>query len=168
MYWVYIVHCADGTYYTGCAANLNRRVLEHKQGKGAKYTRSRRPVYLLVAWVVDNRSHPQQLEALIKKLSKLEKIKLVSEPCLLLAKAKAKGLGFSIQTYQEGESELPIVQIELIEGRTVEQKQAMVEKVTQAIVETAGAKPENVSIIIREMSKENYAKAGKLFSTEQK
>ena len=44
----------------------------------------------------------------------------------------------------------------------------MVEKVTQAIVETAGAKPENVSIIIREMSKENYAKAGKLFSTEQK
>lgn len=57
---------------------------------------------------------------------------------------------------------MPIVQIELLEGRTVEQKRVMAEKVTQAIVESLGAPPENISIIIRDMAKENYAKAGKL------
>jgi len=57
---------------------------------------------------------------------------------------------------------MPIVQIELFEGRTLDQKRSLAEKVTQAIVESTGAAPENVSIIIRDMSKENYAKAGKL------
>lgn len=59
---------------------------------------------------------------------------------------------------------MPIVQIELLEGRTVEQKRILAEKVTQAIVESIGAPPENVSIIIRDMAKENFAKAGKLAS----
>lgn len=57
---------------------------------------------------------------------------------------------------------MPIVQVELLEGRTLEQKRLLVEKVTQAIVESTGAPEENISIIIRDMSKENYAKAGKL------
>ncbi len=59
---------------------------------------------------------------------------------------------------------MPIVQIELLEGRTVAQKRSLVEKVTQAIVESIGAPAENISIIIRDMPKENYAKAGKLAS----
>lgn len=59
---------------------------------------------------------------------------------------------------------MPIVQIDLLEGRTHEQKKLMVEKVTQAIVETTGAKPENVSIIIRDMDHGNYASGGVLFS----
>lgn len=59
---------------------------------------------------------------------------------------------------------MPIVQIELLEGRTLAQKRLLVEKVTQAIVESTGAPAENVSIIIRDMQKENYAKAGKLAS----
>ncbi|HEY8910489.1 MAG TPA: 4-oxalocrotonate tautomerase [Desulfosporosinus sp.] len=57
---------------------------------------------------------------------------------------------------------MPIVQIELLEGRTVEQKRLLVEKVTQAIVESIGAPADKVTIIIRDMLKENYAKAGKL------
>lgn len=57
---------------------------------------------------------------------------------------------------------MPIVQIELLEGRTVEQKRMLVEKVTQAVVESTNAKPENVSVIIRDMPKENYGHAGKL------
>lgn len=57
---------------------------------------------------------------------------------------------------------MPIVQIELLEGRTLDQKRSLVEKVTQAIIESTGVAPEAVSIIIRDMSKENYAKAGKL------
>lgn len=62
---------------------------------------------------------------------------------------------------------MPIVQIEMIEGRTLEQKKLLVEKVTNAIVESVGAPPENISIIIREMAKENYAKAGILASEKK-
>ncbi|HZK83760.1 MAG TPA: 4-oxalocrotonate tautomerase [Desulfosporosinus sp.] len=57
---------------------------------------------------------------------------------------------------------MPIVQVELLEGRTVDQKRLLVEKVTQAIVESIGAPVEKVTIIIRDMPKENFAKAGKL------
>lgn len=57
---------------------------------------------------------------------------------------------------------MPIVQIELFEGRTVDQKRSLVEKVTQAIVESIGAPAELVTIILRDMPKENLAKAGKL------
>ena len=59
---------------------------------------------------------------------------------------------------------MPIVQIEMFEGRTLEQKRALVEKVTEAICETVNTSKDNVSIIIREMSKENYSKGGVLFS----
>lgn len=57
---------------------------------------------------------------------------------------------------------MPIVQIEMLEGRTVEQKKDLVEKVTQAIVGALQIPPEKVSIIIRDMPRENYAVAGKL------
>lgn len=59
---------------------------------------------------------------------------------------------------------MPIVQIELLEGRTYEQKKAMVEKITEVLMETVGAKRESISIIIRDMGKENYAHAGQLAS----
>jgi len=59
---------------------------------------------------------------------------------------------------------MPIVQIDLLEGRTLDQKRLLVEKVTQAIIESTGAPAENISIILRDMAKENYAKAGKLAS----
>ncbi len=61
---------------------------------------------------------------------------------------------------------VPIVQIELLEGRTVEQKRALVRKVTDAIVEAVGCQPEAVSIILREMKKEHFGKAGRLFSDQ--
>lgn len=57
---------------------------------------------------------------------------------------------------------MPIVQIEMLQGRTVEQKRALVKKVTEAISETANCPQEAVSIIIREMPKEHYAVGGKL------
>ncbi len=59
---------------------------------------------------------------------------------------------------------MPIVQIEMVKGRTVEQKRAMVEKVTDVLVETIQCKKEAVSIVIREMDKEHIAKGGVLFS----
>ena len=59
---------------------------------------------------------------------------------------------------------MPIVTVKMIEGRTDEQKKALVEKVTDAVVETTGASKEAVSIIIEEMSKNHYAVAGKRYS----
>ena len=46
MYFVYLLRCADGTLYTGCTNDLDRRLAAHNAGKGAKFTRSRRPVVL--------------------------------------------------------------------------------------------------------------------------
>ncbi|MFZ5945529.1 MAG: 2-hydroxymuconate tautomerase [Bacillota bacterium] len=57
---------------------------------------------------------------------------------------------------------MPIVQIELVEGRTLEQKRALVAKVTDAIAESVNCSKENVTIILREMSPQHIAKAGKL------
>ncbi|RUL53126.1 MULTISPECIES: 2-hydroxymuconate tautomerase [Lysinibacillus] len=55
---------------------------------------------------------------------------------------------------------MPIVTVKLLEGRTDEQKKALVEKVTEAVVETVNAKPEAVTIVIEEMAKNHYATGG--------
>ncbi len=59
---------------------------------------------------------------------------------------------------------MPILQVELLKGRTVEQKREMVRKVTDAVTETLNCPKEAVSIIIREMELENFAHAGVLRS----
>ena len=51
MAWVYILRCADGSYYVGSTVDLERRVSQHHLGEGAAYTRKRRPVAL--AWAAD-------------------------------------------------------------------------------------------------------------------
>lgn len=57
---------------------------------------------------------------------------------------------------------MPIVQIDMKEGRTVEQKRQLVKKLTDVIVETAECPPEAVTIILREMSTTNFGNAGVL------
>lgn len=57
---------------------------------------------------------------------------------------------------------MPIVTIELIEGRTVDQKREMAKKITEVIKEVAKVKEDAVEIIFHDMKKENYSKAGKL------
>lgn len=59
---------------------------------------------------------------------------------------------------------MPIVQIDMLEGRTTEQKRNLVKKVTEAISETANCPTTAVTIVIREMSKENLGQGGKLRS----
>jgi len=51
MAWVYILECADGTYYVGSTVDIERRVSEHQMGEGAAYTKRRRPVKLI--WCAD-------------------------------------------------------------------------------------------------------------------
>lgn len=59
---------------------------------------------------------------------------------------------------------MPVVQIEMIKGRTLQQKRDMVQKVTDVLVDTIQCKKEAVTIVIREVDKENIAKAGVLHS----
>jgi len=58
---------------------------------------------------------------------------------------------------------MPRVTVEAIEGRTIEQKRGLVQDITEAVVKNFNVAPEQVSVAIYEMSRENYAKAGKLF-----
>mgnify|MGYP001418797185 FL=1 len=75
---VYIVECADGTYYTGITTNTERRLLEHNYSfKSAKYTRSRRPVKLVYEEDSQNRSTASKREYEIKKMKRKDKIVLV-------------------------------------------------------------------------------------------
>ena len=79
MYYVYIVECADGTFYTGITTDVERRLLEHNYSfKSAKYTRSRRPVALVYSRLVGTRSEASKEEYRIKKLSRSEKQKIIS------------------------------------------------------------------------------------------
>lgn len=79
MYKVYIVECADGTLYTGITNALERRIEEHNSsGKGAKYTRSRRPVKLIYQEKHADRSAASKREYEIKKMSREKKKELLS------------------------------------------------------------------------------------------
>jgi 4-oxalocrotonate tautomerase len=63
---------------------------------------------------------------------------------------------------------MPIVHISMLKGRTVDQKRALVKKVTDAICETVNASADAVSIVIEEMEREHYAKAGVLHLDQKK
>lgn len=80
MYFVYILKCNDGTLYTGVTTDLERRVKEHNSSKiGAKYTKARRPVKLVYTKEFEDRSKAQVEEARIKKLTREEKINIISK-----------------------------------------------------------------------------------------
>jgi putative endonuclease len=78
MHYVYIVKCADETYYTGYTNNLNRRIEQHNQGDGAKYTKGRRPVELVYSKELDSKSKAMKREYKIKQLTRQKKIELIS------------------------------------------------------------------------------------------
>lgn len=62
---------------------------------------------------------------------------------------------------------MPIVHIHLIEGRTLEQKRKLVQKVTKAVCESVDTPPEAVKIILSDMARHDYAEAGVLYSEKE-
>ena len=67
-YSVYILRCADNSYYTGIAADVVRRIMEHEGSpRGAKYLKGRGPLTLVFSEVVGDRSTASQIEYRIKK-----------------------------------------------------------------------------------------------------
>lgn len=76
--YTYILRCSDGTLYTGWTTDIQRRLNAHNSGKGARYTRPRRPVSLVYYEVFQTREEAMQREWQIKHLTRQEKIKLIS------------------------------------------------------------------------------------------
>ena len=79
MYFAYITRCADGTLYTGYTDDIARREAAHNSGRGAKYTRSRLPVKMVYHESFATRSEAMKRECAIKRLSREQKLKLISE-----------------------------------------------------------------------------------------
>lgn len=77
MYYVYILRCADETLYTGYTTDIARRVRAHNDGKGAKYTKHRRPVTLLYQESQETLSAALKREYQIKQLTRNQKEALV-------------------------------------------------------------------------------------------
>lgn len=76
-WFVYIVECRDQTYYTGITPNIEQRIKTHNSGKGAAYTRGRRPVELIYSEKFLTRSEASIRECAIKKLTRAQKEKLI-------------------------------------------------------------------------------------------
>ena len=85
LWFVYVVRCRDGSLYTGISTDVAARVAVHNGGRGARYTRSRRPVELLYVERKRSRSTAQKREAAIKSLTRRQKLELVASgagtPC---------------------------------------------------------------------------------------
>jgi len=76
-HFVYIVECADGTYYTGYTTDVERRVSEHNAGVGARYTRGRTPVTVVHTETYATQSEAMSREYAIKQLRRGAKERLV-------------------------------------------------------------------------------------------
>lgn len=73
----YILRCADDTLYTGWTDDLSLRLLKHNEGKGARYTRARLPVYVEASWQFCSKADAMRAEWHLKRLSRAEKIDLI-------------------------------------------------------------------------------------------
>lgn len=76
--WVYILECKGGSLYTGWTTDLAARLRAHQSGRGAKYTRSRRPVRLVYAEECADKSAALRREAAVKALTRTQKLALIA------------------------------------------------------------------------------------------
>ena len=77
-FFVYLLRYSDGSLYCGWTTDLKRRLAAHNSGKrGAKYTRTRRPVELVYFEELENKNSAMKREYEIKQLSRAEKLRLI-------------------------------------------------------------------------------------------
>ena len=79
MNYVYIIECSDGTLYTGWTNNLDKRIEQHCNGTGAKYTRGRGPVRLVYHEEFNDKRDAMRREYEIKRYSRINKLKLIEK-----------------------------------------------------------------------------------------
>ena len=78
-HYTYILECKDQTLYTGYTTDLDRRLKVHNEGKGAKYTKIRRPVVLVYQEMYETKSEALRREYEIKTFTRQRKLKLIEE-----------------------------------------------------------------------------------------
>lgn len=101
-YFVYVIECTNGRFYTGYTVDLVKRFDEHSAAKsGAKFTRSFRPEKIIASWKISGeRGDAMKIEAFIKSLSKKEKIIITENPELLENRVRlVKDLNCEIKVY---------------------------------------------------------------------
>jgi putative endonuclease len=76
--WVYLLRCGDDSLYTGWTVDLERRLARHRSGVASRYTASRLPVELALAIPMSDRTSARREEARIKRLSRPQKLALIS------------------------------------------------------------------------------------------
>jgi putative endonuclease len=76
-FYVYILQCSDGSYYTGYTKDLDERTKQHENGTGAKYTRTHKPQRVAYVEIFGTRSAAMKRERAIKKLSHQQKLDLI-------------------------------------------------------------------------------------------
>ena len=76
---LYMLRCRDGSLYTGITMDIEKRIAAHNSGKGAKYTRSRKPVELVYQEDCEDHSHALRRELEIKTLTREDKLKLIEK-----------------------------------------------------------------------------------------
>ena len=77
-WYLYILRCGDGSLYTGITTDVQRRLEEHRSGKGAKYTRGRGPLELVYTEHCVDYSHALKREYAVKGLARGEKLKMIA------------------------------------------------------------------------------------------
>ena len=77
MNYTYILECSDGSLYCGWTNDIHKRVADHNAGKGAKYTKPRRPVKLAYYEAFENKEEACRREYEIKQLTRAKKLKLI-------------------------------------------------------------------------------------------
>lgn len=77
LWFVYILECADKSFYCGITNDIDKRFIKHSTGKGAKYTRSRLPLKLIYIEEYENRSLAAKREYQIKQLSRKQKEEII-------------------------------------------------------------------------------------------
>jgi putative endonuclease len=75
--YTYILECKDGTYYTGWTNNLEKRLKDHNEGRGAKYTKARLPVSLIYYEEFQTKEEAMRREYVIKHMTRKEKEKIM-------------------------------------------------------------------------------------------
>lgn len=76
-FYTYMIECADGSIYTGWSTDPEKRFAAHVSGKGARYTRVRKPVRLLKTWAFSSKQEAMRFEWRIKQLNRSEKLALL-------------------------------------------------------------------------------------------
>jgi len=77
-WFVYVLRCCDGSFYTGVTTDTDKRTAEHNRGAGARYTRARRPVSLVYVEAATDRAAAQRREHQIKRMRREEKRRMIA------------------------------------------------------------------------------------------